>query len=267
MAVSGVCLAFHFGLWVSATQQTSLPHALLLVSATPVALAVWALVQRVPLSRGEIAGTAAAMLGMVILVSDAHSDTQVSLRGDFEALGAATVFAVYLTIGGELRGWMPLFLYAVPVNGMAGATLCSVGLLFEGAVPWGAGRRGIFGYLTKGRYAAVSIYLAGSYGVTPFGGAFARKRAEAPVCACPRPPPVRSPADWRHSSCRAPRAWHHAAPHLMSGVIPYAAAYGPQGGAATVSTAYAAALAAAQQQQRRVPVGGAETAAKAVQQR
>ena len=160
MAVSGVGLAFHFGLWVSATQHTSLPHALLLVSATPVALAVWALVQRVPLSRGELGGTAAAMLGMVILVSDAHSDTQVSLRGDLEALGAATVFAVYLTIGGELRGWMPLFLYAVPVNGVAATTLCSVGLIFEGAVPWGAGRRGIFGYLTDGRYAAVSIYLA-----------------------------------------------------------------------------------------------------------
>ena len=160
MSVSGVALAFHFGLWVSATQHTSLPHALILVSATPIALAVYALARRVPLSRGELGGTAAAMLGMVVLVSDARSDRQVSLRGDLEALGAATVFAVYLTIGGELRAWMPLFLYAVPVNGVAAATLCTVGLVFEGALPWGAGRRGVFGYLTDGRYAAVSIYLA-----------------------------------------------------------------------------------------------------------
>jgi drug/metabolite transporter (DMT)-like permease len=45
-----------------------------------------------------------------------HARSQVSLLGDLMALGAAAVFAVYLTIGGELRAWMPLFLYAVPVR-------------------------------------------------------------------------------------------------------------------------------------------------------
>jgi hypothetical protein len=97
------------------------------------------------------------------------------------ALGAAAVFAVYLTIGGELRAWMPLFLYAVPVrktlaqplahlrsrtrmltdarccaaalqvNGTAAAVLTAVGVLFEGARPWGGGARGVFGFVNKGR--------------------------------------------------------------------------------------------------------------------
>ena len=41
---------------------------------------------------------------------------QVTLSGDLCAIGAAAVFGIYLTIGGELRAWMPLFLYAVPVR-------------------------------------------------------------------------------------------------------------------------------------------------------
>ena len=77
MATSGTALAFHFGLWVSSVQSTSLPHALLFVSCTPVILCVWLLVRRVPLSRGELAGTAGAMLGACILVADARADKQV----------------------------------------------------------------------------------------------------------------------------------------------------------------------------------------------
>jgi drug/metabolite transporter (DMT)-like permease len=76
MGASGGSLGMHFGLWVSSVQTTSLPHALLFVSATPVVLAAVALARRVPLSRGELGGTAAAMLGALVLVSDARSDTQ-----------------------------------------------------------------------------------------------------------------------------------------------------------------------------------------------
>ena len=40
---------------------------------------------------------------------------------------------------------------AAQVNGTAALVLCSVGMVFEGATPWGAGRQGVFGYFTKGR--------------------------------------------------------------------------------------------------------------------
>ena len=42
----------------------------------------------------------------------------MTLGGDLMALGAAAMFAVYLSIGSELRAWMPLFLYAVPVRSL-----------------------------------------------------------------------------------------------------------------------------------------------------
>ncbi len=49
---SGVSLAFHFGCWVWGVEHTSLTHALLFVSITPVLIAagMWAL--RKPISTG-----------------------------------------------------------------------------------------------------------------------------------------------------------------------------------------------------------------------
>ncbi len=40
VAASGVCLAFHFGCWVWGLEHTSLPHAVVLVSTTPVSAVV-----------------------------------------------------------------------------------------------------------------------------------------------------------------------------------------------------------------------------------
>ncbi len=160
MVASGAALAAHFGLWVTSVQTTALTHALLFVSATPLVLAAVALARRVPLSRGELAGSAAAVLGGSVLVSDAKSDTSVTLSGDLCAFAAAAAFALYLSIGSDLRAWMPLFLYAVPVNGTAAGVLLLSGMAFEGASPFGAGARGLFGFLNKGRYSAVVFFLA-----------------------------------------------------------------------------------------------------------
>ena len=48
----GVCLAAHFATWVYAIQSTSLAHAMLFISVTPVLLAIGALVLRQPISAG-----------------------------------------------------------------------------------------------------------------------------------------------------------------------------------------------------------------------
>jgi hypothetical protein len=37
------------------------------------------------------------------------------------------------------------------VNGTAAAVLTGVGVLFEGASPWGGGKHGAFGFVNKGR--------------------------------------------------------------------------------------------------------------------
>jgi hypothetical protein len=62
-ALSGACLAVHFGAWVASLKLTSLPHALLLVCMVPVLLVIWALLRRQPISKGEVLGTLLALAG------------------------------------------------------------------------------------------------------------------------------------------------------------------------------------------------------------
>ena len=64
---SGVCLAFHFGCWVWGLAHTSLAHSLLLVSATPILVAVGMVALCMPISAAEIAGTGLAVVGAVVL--------------------------------------------------------------------------------------------------------------------------------------------------------------------------------------------------------
>jgi drug/metabolite transporter (DMT)-like permease len=160
MAAAGVTLGGHFFFWVASTQRTALTHSLLLVSATPLLLAAWALLRRKPLSRGELVGTVASLLGGALLVADARSDKSVSLFGDLCAFAAAAFFGIYLTIGQGCRAWCPLFLYVLVVNACAALTLTACAVLLEGASFFGAGKAGIFGWLTVPRYASLTVYLA-----------------------------------------------------------------------------------------------------------
>jgi len=157
---AGLALGVHFGAWVSSTQLTSLPHALLLVSTTPLVLAAWALWRGEPLSRGELWGSLAAVAGCGLLVSDRASDSSVTLTGDLCAFVAAAAFALYLSVGGRVRPWCPLYLYAVAVYGVAAVSLQLAALLLEGAQLFAAGRLGLLGFLTVRRYAAIILLLA-----------------------------------------------------------------------------------------------------------
>ena len=160
IAGAGLALAVHFGAWVSATQLTSLSHALLFVNTTPLVLAAVSLLRGDKLSRGELLGTLAAFVGVAILVSDSGSDHSVSVLGDFLAFLAAAAFALYLNVGSSVRGWCPLFIYAPAVYGIAATALLLAAVLTEGASPFVGGRLGFLGFLTVKRYAAVIFALS-----------------------------------------------------------------------------------------------------------
>lgn len=166
--LAGCFLALHFALWVASTQLTSLPHALLFVSATPVVLAAAALARRAPLSRGELLGTGLAMAGAALVVADkgrAGSDGAAvgvapTRLGDCSALLAACALAGYLSVGAELRSWCPLFVYAAPVNAVAALLLTAAGRAGGGAAGLGAASHAVAGYLHSDRYFSTVIYLA-----------------------------------------------------------------------------------------------------------
>ena len=124
LAVSGVCLGVHFGLWVAGLQSTSLSHSLLLVSCTPLFLAFGASALGFAVSRGELAGAALGVAGVALVAFDKRRATnleRVTWQGDVLSLGAAVAIIGYMHIGAELRQTMPLFLYAFPVTATSAA--------------------------------------------------------------------------------------------------------------------------------------------------
>ena len=126
LAVSGMCLGAHFGLWVAGLQSTSLSHSLLLVSCTPLFLAFGASALGFAVSRGELAGAALGVAGVALVAFDKRRATnleRVTWQGDVLSLGAAVAIIGYMHIGAELRKTMPLFLYAFPVTATSAAFL------------------------------------------------------------------------------------------------------------------------------------------------
>jgi len=161
LLLSGACLSVHFGCWVWGLQHTSLPHSLLLVSATPIVLSVGALVLRKPISNGELLGSAFGIAGTIILAIGAQESAsdKVTILGDLASLAAAVAVAGYLSAGSKMREWMPLFVYALPVTGIASLLLSVTAMATEGVGLLKSGGGGIFGWIASAYWWKV-VYLA-----------------------------------------------------------------------------------------------------------
>jgi drug/metabolite transporter (DMT)-like permease len=66
MSASGLALAVHFSTWVFGLARTSLPHALLFVTSTPILIAAGCVVMGLPITRGEVASAVVGFLGMAL---------------------------------------------------------------------------------------------------------------------------------------------------------------------------------------------------------
>jgi drug/metabolite transporter (DMT)-like permease len=100
---AGVVLALHFGLWLPSLTMTSVATSTALVTTTP----IWTtLILRLRGHRppGLVwAGTALAVVGVLILTGiDMSTDTR-ALAGDALALAAGLAAAVYMLLGAEVR--------------------------------------------------------------------------------------------------------------------------------------------------------------------
>jgi drug/metabolite transporter (DMT)-like permease len=93
---SGVFFAFDLGLWQTATTETSVANATLLVNTTPIYVGVMSfalLGQR--LSRAFFVGAGLAIVGCALLVG-VELDQPRALAGDLKAAAAAVFYSVYL---------------------------------------------------------------------------------------------------------------------------------------------------------------------------
>jgi drug/metabolite transporter (DMT)-like permease len=138
VALAGVLLGLHFGLWIPSLWLTSVSASVVLVETAP----LWVLLASphflgVPIRPRNVVSFALAIAGVTVI---ARGDLELSLRalvGDALALGGAVACAGYLVVGKRLRGTMPLERYLAVVYGGAAATLVAALALLR-IPPWPA---------------------------------------------------------------------------------------------------------------------------------
>ncbi len=137
--LSGVFLALHFAVWITSLQYTSVASSVVLVTTTPLWVALFSpLVLRERLGVEAFAGLALALTGGVIVglsdactwragaascLSAASLFGKTAFLGDFLALCGAWMAAGYMLVGRKLRAKMDLIPYIFVVYGMAAVVL------------------------------------------------------------------------------------------------------------------------------------------------
>ncbi|MBE0665348.1 MAG: DMT family transporter [Candidatus Aminicenantes bacterium] len=131
---SGFFLAIHFGTWITSLEYTSVASSVVLVSTSPlwVALAARVFLDE-PLPPALLAGLSLAMGGSIV-ISFAESSSGFyaqPLLGNALALAGALAVSGYWLIGRHLRRHMSLIPYVTLVYGFAALTLLITALLFR----------------------------------------------------------------------------------------------------------------------------------------
>lgn len=120
---AGLCLAAHFGTWITSLEYTSVASSTALVTTNPlwIGLASFVLFREVP-SRALLLGTALSLGGSALIFS---SDSQTAnaganpLWGNVLAIIGSWCFSAYLMIGRRLRAGLTLTLYIWLAYGIA----------------------------------------------------------------------------------------------------------------------------------------------------
>jgi drug/metabolite transporter (DMT)-like permease len=124
-SVAGVFLGLHFSAWTISIYHTSVASASVLVTSSPLFIAVlgW-IVLRDRLSPRTIGAIGAGMLGaaMIALADTTAGNFPRAAYGNALALSAALLVAVYLLIGRAIRQRVDLLAYLLPAYLAAAAT-------------------------------------------------------------------------------------------------------------------------------------------------
>jgi len=150
--LSGLFLALHFATWITSLEFTTVASSVVLVSTTPLWVALLAPITiKEPLTRSILVGMAVALVGGVVIgLSDSCAWTGSGLDcppledfvkgsaflGDLLALAGALMAAGYLLIGRRLRAGTSLLTYIFLVYGMAAVALVVI-MLAAGETPFG----------------------------------------------------------------------------------------------------------------------------------
>jgi drug/metabolite transporter (DMT)-like permease len=122
---AGGLLAVHFAGWISSLEHTSVASSVVLVTATPLMVAVASRVLfKEPLARRVLAGIGLGLAGsLAIAWGDLGRGGREELLGDGLALLGAVAMTGYLLIGRRLRATVPVLPYLTVVYATAAALL------------------------------------------------------------------------------------------------------------------------------------------------
>ncbi len=129
LALSGLFLAVHFAAWISSLAYTSVASSVVLVSTTPLWVALFAplfLGERLP--RPVVVGLVVALLGSVLVGGQEGGFSLELVRGralfgNLLALAGALAACGYLLVGRRLRAGLSLVSYTFLVYGTAALAL------------------------------------------------------------------------------------------------------------------------------------------------
>jgi len=130
VVILGVLIGLHFILFISAVKDTTVLNATVLVSTTPAMALVlsWATTGYRP-AVVALAGASVALLGVLVVSLAETALSPGNLAGDFEALLAAFLWAVYLLMGKSVRERFSVVILMPPVYFFAFLVIGAVGLL------------------------------------------------------------------------------------------------------------------------------------------
>lgn len=124
LAVSGVAMGLHFASWIASLGHTSVASSVMLVSMTPLFVALAS-----PLLLGErvsprlALAVALALAGSAVIGLTDARQAPATLAGDLLALTGALMAAVYMLVGRRLRQELSLLAYIWPTYALAALVL------------------------------------------------------------------------------------------------------------------------------------------------
>jgi len=119
--VPGLMLGAHFITWIIGARLTWAANSSLIVNMVPIVMPflLYVLI-RERLTRGEWAGTAVAMAGVLLLGATDFRVSAAHFAGDAICLGSMFLFAIYLALGRRNRDFATIWLYLVPLYTFGG---------------------------------------------------------------------------------------------------------------------------------------------------
>ena len=131
MLLAGACLALHFGLWITSLKYTSVATSVVLVTSSPILLAVasrFLFKQR--LSKIAVIGILVSLAGGVLISYGNWQLGSRPLEGALLALGGAIAVCGYLLVGQKLRQNASVISYVTVVYTSAAVLLLLSALAF-----------------------------------------------------------------------------------------------------------------------------------------